>query len=112
MRHNMHIDQQIEIILWLQLKWQNLFMVNNIHAENDTEEIVDCSHLDINRKWRHCGRSKLTTHTAKFSGNYRDEGPVFICDSNSEAKAKAQSREEEEKDSQKQNVRAVSASKI
>ena len=48
----------------------------------------------------------------KLTGNYKDEGPVFIRDSNSEAKAKAQSREEEEKDSQKQNVLAVSASKI
>ena len=61
MSHNMHIDQQIEIILWLQLKWQNLFIANNIHAENYAEEIVDCSHPDIIRKWRHGGRSKLTT---------------------------------------------------
>ena len=55
---------------------------------------------------------KVDHDTVKLTGNYKDEGPVFICDSNSEAKAKAQSREEEEKDSQKQNVLAVSASKI
>ena len=68
----MHIDQEIEI--FCDFKSQNLFIANNIHAGNDTVEIVD----------------------------YSDGGLVFTCNPNSKAKAKTQSRAEEEENSQKE----------